>query len=177
MVGRWRVHFYRDIPDYLQTRITFLPMPFKFIKEMKQGFVLHSVAAHFSNGMLPVALLYLLLFLPTGDPFFERTVIHLLVIVLLAVPVSFYSGIRDWKVKYKGAKAPVFQKKIRLSILLSVLCVAAVSIRVAAPEVMLRGGVLAWIYVAVLFAMLPTVVLLGHHGGKLAAGQRSERFR
>ena len=71
----------------------------------------------------------------------------------------------------------MFQKKIRLSILLSVLCVAAVSIRVAVPDVMLHGGVLALIYAAVLFAMLPTVVLLGHHGGKLAAGQRSERFR
>lgn len=152
-------------------------MEFKFIKEMKQSFMLHPVAAHFSNGVVPVAVLYLLLFLPTGDPFFERTVIHLLVIVLLAVPVSFYSGIREWKTKYKGAKAPVFQKKIRLSILLFVLCVITVSIRIAAPGVMQAGGPLAWIYTAALFAMLPTVVLLGHHGGKLAAGQRSERFR
>ncbi|AOS83495.1 hypothetical protein BIU88_04670 [Chlorobaculum limnaeum] len=152
-------------------------MPLKFLKELKQGFMLHPVAAHFSNGVVPVAVLYLLLFMPTGDPFFERTVIHLLVIVLLAVPVSFYSGIRDWKTKYKGAKAPVFQKKIRLSILLSVLCVLAVSIRVAVPGVMLEGGPLAWVYAAALFAMLPTVVLLGHHGGKLAAGQRTERFR
>lgn len=152
-------------------------MPFKFIKEMKQSFMLHPVAAHFSNGVIPVAVLYLLLFLPTGNPFFERTVIHLLVIVLLAVPFSFYSGIRDWKRKYKGAKAPVFQKKIRLSILLSVVCVIAVSIRLAVPDVMQTGGVLSWVYVASLFIALPTVVLLGHHGGKLAAGQRSERFR
>lgn len=152
-------------------------MPLKLLKELKQGFMLHPVAAHFSNGVVPVAVLHLLLFMPTGDPFFERTVIHLLVIVLLAVPVSFYSGIRDWKTKYKGAKAPVFQKKIRLSILLSVLCVIAVSIRVAVPGVMLEGGPLAWVYAAALFAMLPTVVLLGHHGGKLAAGQRTERFR
>lgn len=152
-------------------------MEFKFIKELKQSFLLHPIAAHFSNGVVPVAVLYLLLFLPTGDPFFERTVIHLLVIVLLAVPVSFYSGIREWKTKYKGAKAPVFQKKIRLSILLLVLCVIAVSIRVAVPGVMQASGLLAWIYVASLFVMLPTVVLLGHHGGKLAAGQRTERFR
>jgi hypothetical protein len=152
-------------------------MPLKFIKELKQSFLLHPVAAHFSNGVVPVAVLYLLLFLPTGDPFFERTVIHLLVIVLLAVPVSFYSGIREWKTKYKGAKAPVFQKKIRLSILLFVLCVIAVAIRIAVPGVMQQGGPLSWIYNAALFAMLPTVVLLGHHGGKLAAGQRTERFR
>ena len=176
--GGGGVHFESDVSVKPQICVIAYPtMPLKFIKELKQSFLLHPVAAHFSNGVVPVAVLYLLLFLPTGDPFFERTVIHLLVIVLLAVPVSFYSGIQEWKKKYKGAKAPVFQAKIRLSIILMALSVTAVSIRVAAPDVMLRGGVLAWIYAAVLFAMLPTVVLLGHHGGKLAAGQRSERFR
>lgn len=153
-------------------------MPFaKFLKEMKQSFMLHPVAAHFSNGVIPVAVLYLLLFLPTGNLYFEHTVINLLVIVLLAVPFSFYSGIRDWKRKYKAAKTPVFQKKIRLSILLSVLCVITVSIRIAVPDVMLTKGLLSWIFAVSLFLMLPTVVLLGHYGGKLAAGQRSERFR
>jgi hypothetical protein len=152
-------------------------MPLKFIKEMKQSFMLHPVAAHFSNGVIPVAVLYLLLFLPTGNLYFEHTVINLLVIVLLAVPFSFYSGIRDWKLKYKGAKTPVFQNKIRLSILLSVLCVITVSIRIAVPDVMLTKGLLSWVFAVSLFLMLPTVVLLGHYGGKLAAGQRSERFR
>lgn len=149
----------------------------KFIKEMKQSFMLHPVAAHFSNGVIPVAVLYLLLFLPTGNLYFEHTVINLLVIVLLAVPVSFYSGIRDWKTKYKGAKTPVFQKKIRLSILLSVMCAITVAIRIAVPDVMMTKGVLFWVFVVCFSITLPTVVLLGHYGGKLAAGQRSERFR
>ncbi|MGC8774237.1 MAG: DUF2231 domain-containing protein [Chlorobaculum sp.] len=153
-------------------------MPFfKFIKEMKQSFMLHPVAAHFSNGVIPVAVLYLVLFLPTGNPFFEHTVVHLLLVSLLAVPFSFYSGIRDWKTKYKGAKAPVFQTKIRLSILLLVAGILAAAIRLAVPDVMHEGGPLSWLYVATLLVMLPMVVLLGHHGGKLAAGQRSERFR
>ncbi|MBN1928170.1 MAG: hypothetical protein JW764_01305 [Chlorobiaceae bacterium] len=149
----------------------------KFIKEMTQSFTLHPVAAHFSNGLIPVAVLYLLLTLYEESPFFEHTVIHLLVIALLAVPFSFYSGLREWKTKYKGAKVPVFQKKIRLSILLLVAGVLAATIRIAVPDVMQQGGLLAWIYEASLIIMLPTVVMLGHHGGKLSAGQRSERFR
>jgi len=149
----------------------------KFIKEMKQSFMLHPIAAHFSNGLIPVAVLYLLLTLFDGSPFFEHTVIHLLLISLLAIPFSFYSGIRDWKTKYKGAKAPVFQKKIRLSILLLVAGILSTAIRFAVPDVMQQGGPLAWAYVAMLLVMLPTVVLLGHHGGKLSAGQRTERFR
>jgi len=149
----------------------------KFLKEMKQSFALHPIAAHFSNGVIPVAVLYLLLTLIDGSPFFEHTVIHLELVALMAIPLSFYSGIRDWKTKYKGAKAPAFQKKIRLSIVLLVAGVLAAAIRLAVPEVMQTGGPLAWLYVASLLVMLPTVVLLGHHGGKLSAGQRSERYR
>lgn len=149
----------------------------KFFREMKKSFELHPVSAHFSNGLVPVAVLYLLLSIFFGDRFFEHTVIELLVVVLVAAPFSFYSGVREWKMKYKGAKAPVFAKKIRLSILLLTLCVVAVIIRISVPGVMEDGGPLAWVYVASLCAMLPTVVLLGFHGGKLAAGQRSERFR
>lgn len=149
----------------------------KFFREMKNSFELHPVAAHFSNGLVPVAVLYLLLSIALGDRFFEHTVIDLLVVVLAGVPVSFYSGVREWKTKYNGAKAPVFEKKIRLSMLLLVLCMIAVLIRIAAPSVMQDGGFLALVYVASLCAMLPTVVLLGFYGGKLAAGQRSERFR
>jgi phosphatidylserine synthase len=149
----------------------------KFIEEMKKTFILHAVAAHFSNGLIPVAVLYLLLALPSSDVFFEHTVVHLLVIVLMAIPISFLSGIREWKTKYKGAKAPVFTKKIRLSVVLFALCVTAVSIRISVPGVMNGSGILFWTYTASLFVMLPVVVLLGHYGGKLSSGQRQEKFR
>ncbi|NTW53125.1 MAG: hypothetical protein HGB22_11155 [Chlorobiaceae bacterium] len=149
----------------------------KLIEEMKKTVMPHAIAAHFSNGLIPVAVLYLLLAFPTRDPFFERTVEHLLVIVCLAIPVSFLSGIRDWKTKYKGAKAPVFTTKIRLSILLFALCLIAVSIRLSVSDVMSGSGILFWIYSVDLLSMLPVVVFLGHYGGKLSAGQRSEKFR
>ncbi len=149
----------------------------KFIDEMKKTFMLHAIAAHFSNGLIPVAVLYLLLALPTGDAFFEHTVIHLLVIVVMAIPFSFVSGIVDWKKKYKGAKAPVFEKKIRLGIALCVLALSATSVRLFVPGVMAEQGLLHWVYVSMLLAMLPVVVLLGHHGGKLTAGQKQEKFR
>ncbi|NTU52644.1 MAG: hypothetical protein HGA97_02875 [Chlorobiaceae bacterium] len=149
----------------------------KFIKELKKSFLLHPVAAHFSNGLVPVAFLSHLIFLLTGNSCFDYAVIYLLLIVLMAVPVSFFSGIREWKSKYKGVKAPVFKKKIRLSMLLMALGVTTVTIRVVAPDVMQRGDFLSWVYGAALIVMFPVVVLLGHHGGQLSAGQRSERFR
>jgi uncharacterized membrane protein len=142
------------------------------LKEMKETFFLHPVAAHFSNGLIPVAVLYLLLTLPTSDPFFEHTVEHLIIIVLFAIPISFYSGIRDWTMNYKRAKTPVFMNKIRLSIVLFGLVIAAVAVRLTVPDVMYRNDWLHWVYAGLLLTMMPVVTFLGHYGGKLAGAAK-----
>jgi len=144
---------------------------------MKKTLFPHAIAAHFSNGLIPVAVFFLLLFFPSGDIYFEHTVSHLLIIVLMAIPVSFVSGLYDWKTKYKSAKAPIFIKKIRLSILLFVLCTISVAIRLTVPGVMYEPGLLNRLYIALLIFMLPVVVLLGHYGGKLSAAQRAAGAR
>ncbi len=146
----------------------------RLLKEMKKTFLFHAIAAHFSNGLIPVAVLYLLLTLSIGSTYFEHTVEHLIVIVLMAIPVSFFSGIHDWKTKYRAAKAPIFIKKIRLSFVLFLLCASAVCIRLTIPDVMSRPGIEHWLYLALLFSMLPVVTLLGHYGGKLSAQSKQD---
>ncbi|PWW81138.1 MULTISPECIES: hypothetical protein [Prosthecochloris] len=147
------------------------------LKEMKESFFVHPVAAHFSNGLIPVAVLYLLLTLPSSDPFFEHTVEHLIIIVLFAIPVSFFSGIHDWTVNYKRAKTPVFMNKIRLSFVLFGLVAFAVAIRLTVPDVMYRNDWLHWVYIVLLLAMMPVVTLLGHYGGKLAGAAKMAAAR
>ena len=144
----------------------------RLFNEMKKTFLFHAIAAHFSNGLIPVGVLYLLLTISTGNSYFEHTVEHLIIIVMLAIPVSFFSGIHDWKKKYRAAKAPIFIKKIRLSLLLFLLCGSAVVIRLTTPDVMSHKGLEHWLYLALLFSMLPVVTLLGHYGGKLSAQSR-----
>ncbi|UZJ41502.1 hypothetical protein OO006_00345 [Prosthecochloris sp. SCSIO W1101] len=147
------------------------------LKEMKESFFVHPVAAHFSNGLIPVAVLYLLLTLPSSDPFFEHTVEHLIIIVLFAIPVSFFSGIHDWTVNYKRAKTPVFMNKIRLSFVLFGLVASTVAIRLTVPDVMYRNDWLHWVYIVLLLAMMPVVTLLGHYGGKLAGAAKMAAAR
>ncbi len=144
----------------------------RLFNEMKKTFLFHAIAAHFSNGLIPVGVLYLLLTISTGNIYFEHTVEHLIVIVMLAIPVSFFSGIHDWKKKYRAAKAPIFIKKIRLSVLLFLLCASAVVLRLTIPDVMSHQGIEHWLYLALLFSMLPVVTLLGHYGGKLSSQSR-----
>jgi len=139
-----------------------------FLKETYRSFILHAVASHFINGLVPVAVLYLALTLATGNAYFEHTVVHLVVVTFCMIPVSFLSGIRDWRIKFKSSKAPVFYRKIALSVTLLILCIVTVAIRLGRPDLAAGTGAVAWLYRGCLFIMLPVVVLLGHFGGKLA---------
>jgi hypothetical protein len=140
----------------------------KFIDDFYRTFVLHAVAAHFNNGLLPSALLFLGLAILRNDPFLERTVLHLICLAVSMVPVSFLSGVRDWRTKFHGARAPIFYRKMWLTALLSLLSGSAVLIRLSHPDVLFQGGALSWLYLGCLGGTLPVVVLLGHYGGKLA---------
>ena len=139
-----------------------------FAREILNTFIFHAVSSHFVNGLIPVAALFMLLTLITADPYFEHTVIHLMCIAAMTIPVSFLSGIRDWRVKFHGGRAPIFYHKIKLSIILALLCVAVISIRLVWPDPLAAAGGIAWLYGGCIFMTLPVVVLLGHLGGKLA---------
>ena len=141
---------------------------YRFFRDFCDTFVLHAVAAHFSNGLLPATVLFLLLALISGDPYFERTVLHLIVLALCVTPLSFFSGFRDWRTKFGGGRAPIFYRKMWLSGLLFLLEGSAAGIRLAYPEVLNHGGIFKWLYAGSLLGALPVVVLLGHYGGKLA---------
>lgn len=146
----------------------------KFFEEMRKTFIFHAVASHFVNGLVPVAVLFTLLTLIASDAYFEHTVIHLLSVTLITIPFSLASGIRDWRVRFHGGRAPIFYRKIKLSIILAMLCGAVVAMRLAWRDPFAAGGVVPWVYGGCIFMMLPVVLLLGHFGGKLAYAVRQK---
>ena len=139
-----------------------------FTRKMLKTFIFHAVASHFINGLVPVSILFVLLTLLTADPYYEHTVIHLMFIASLMIPFSFFSGIRDWRKKFHCNRAPIFYRKIKLTILLALLCAAVIAIRLVWSNPLAEGGGIAWLYGGCIFMTLPVVVLLGHLGGKLA---------
>jgi len=137
-------------------------------RENFSTFIFHAVASHFVNGLVPVAVLFMLLTLVTADSNFDHTVFHLICAASIAAPVSLLSGIRDWRVKFHGGRAPIFYHKIKLSIFLVILCAAVIAIRMVWHDPIASGGQVAWLYVGCISLTLPVAVILGHLGGKLA---------
>ena len=143
-----------------------------FLKEMQGAFVPHAVAAHFPNALLPTLVLFLLLFILTGQISFETTSFYLLIVVLLAVPPTLVTGVLDWKKEYAGELTPIFRKKIILALTLFVLGSLAVVWRLFSPDVLSSGGFSACVYSILLFVLLGCVTLLGHYGGMLVFAKR-----
>lgn len=141
--------------------------PLRLAQEMWETFILHAVAAHFPNGLLPSAALFFALFLIQGGDSLETTAFHLLFLCVVVTPAVFISGIRDWQYKYGGARGGIFHKKIALALIMLILGVAAVILRHSAGN---WDGLEGWgqiIYVLLVAGMLGCVTMLGHYGGQL----------
>lgn len=137
-------------------------------------FVLHAVSSHFVNGLVPVAVIFMLLTLVTANAYFEHTVFHLFCVASMAAPIALFSGIRDWRAMFHGGRAPIFYRKIKLSIVLTILCAAIMAIRLEWHDPIAAGGGIAWLYVGFILLTLPVVVLLGYLGGRLACMARQK---
>jgi len=138
------------------------------IDDMRKTFIFHAVASHFVNGLVPIAVLFLGLTLVTANVYFEHTVTHLFIVTALAFPLAFFSGIHDWRVKFHGGRAPIFYRKIKLGIVLAILCAAIIFLRMVWPDPLAVGGWIAGLYIGCIALTLPVVTILGHLGGKLA---------
>lgn len=152
-------------------RSQFIPLEevkVNLLRDMLDTFVLHPVAAHFPNGLIPTAVLFLLLALLTGNSCLDHAVFYLLGMVLAVIPVSMSSGIYDWRTRYHGERALIFYKKISLAGTLLLLVLSALVLRYAHPALLAENGSGKWVYVGLVLTMLPVVTLLGHYGAKLA---------
>jgi len=137
------------------------------LRDLYRTLVLHAVVAHFPNGLLPAALLFLFLSLVTATPCLEAAAFYMTALVVVCLPLSLVSGIRDWRRRYGGVKAPIFYKKIALGSSLLVFGAAAVWLRATDPALISEGGALRVLYLGLLGAMMACAVLLGHYGAKL----------
>jgi rubredoxin/uncharacterized membrane protein len=181
MTQKWKctvcgyLHEGADPPEFCPVcgadRAKFIPLEqekVNLLHDMVKTFVLHPVAAHFPNGLIPTAVLFLLLTLLSGNIFTEHVVIYLLGVVLAVIPVSIASGVYDWRTRFHGERAMIFYKKIGLAATLLLLVLSAVRLRYADPGLLAGGGARKWAYVGFVLTMLAVVTLLGHYGTKLA---------
>lgn len=136
--------------------------------KLPEGWYLHPIFVHFPQALFPVAFASFLLYLVTGNLFFENGTYLMTAIGLVATPVTMLTGYIDWKVRYKGYMTSVFKIKITTGFVLIGLSFSAVMLRALAPEVsLLPLSGLGWLRAGLLAACVGSCVVEGHYGGKL----------
>lgn len=140
---------------------------------------LHPISAHFPNGIMPAAVLFLLIALFSGSSVLEDAAWYNLVVILVSLPLVLFAGFIEWKRSYRGAKTWIFLTKITCGIVVFI----SVSTLVIWPlaeksedwgSVVLFGLELPahWLYFAIACIGLCAVAIAGHLGGKLVYGAR-----
>jgi len=144
-------------------------------QEMAAAFRLHPILAHFPGGLIPTAVLFLLLFPATGNSGLESAAYWLILVTTAVIPFSVGTGMHDWHKYFGEQRMPIYFKKAGLALCLLLLALTAISLRYGQPELLASGGWQRWLYVVCLLGMLACVALLGHFGSLLAT--QSARLR
>lgn len=138
----------------------------KVISLMLQNHI-HPIAVHTPNGIVPAAVLFLLLALVMNFMSFEKAAFYNMAFVLVAMPMVLFSGFIEWQKHYMGTRTPVFFIKIGCGAVVLVISFLLVLWRIFNPGVAAPESSVRWVYFLLHLVALGAVGLAGHLGGKL----------
>jgi uncharacterized membrane protein len=131
---------------------------------------LHSMSVHFTNALYPAAVFFLILFQFSAHDPFRHTYFYLMLLGTFAVPVSYLTGIIEWKQKYRGAGVRIFRVKYRLGPVLFGLGALCTFWYGVSPGIAIKGGAQHVLFLLLNLSIIPLNVYLGYLGGRLVFG-------
>ena len=89
-----------------------IPERFGWIGKLIVRLHLHPISVHTPNGVIPIALVFLVLAMVFGYDPLEKASFFNLIVVFLAMPAVLFTGYIVWQKKYSGALTSVFKLDI-----------------------------------------------------------------
>lgn len=130
----------------------------------------HPISVHFPIALMLSQALFAIIYLFTGKESFETTSYYVMSLGLFATPVTIITGFLSWWYNYAGTFTRIFTGKIIFSGVLFVLTTICFVWRTINPQVLIELQGLGWLYLILIMALAPTVVILGYLGGKITFG-------
>lgn len=148
--------------------------PFGIIGGIVTRHHLHPISVHIPNGVLPVAVVFLLLAFFFKQRAVEQAAYFNLIFVLISLPAVYATGFIAWKRKYRGAKTFIFKAKWACSAIIAVLMIVLIAWRILDPQVVLSGGSSSWTYIVLCAVVLALAGFAGSLGGRLVFGKQTD---
>jgi predicted heme/steroid binding protein/uncharacterized membrane protein len=128
---------------------------------------IHSMVVHFSVALGILIPIFSLIYLIISDIIYERVSFYLLILLLIMTPFSGLSGFFSWKVTYEGRRSRIFNRKIFLTIAVTILIVGCSVWRILVPNLLIDKGLAGYIYLILLICIAGITAILGHYGGRI----------
>ncbi|MEN8200465.1 MAG: DUF2231 domain-containing protein, partial [Thermodesulfobacteriota bacterium] len=134
---------------------------------------LHPISVHGPNGIIPMAVLFLVLAVLVQLPGFGSAAYLSMIFVLLSMPPVLLTGYLTWQKKYKGARTSLFKMKIAASSVATVTLFALIIWKTVQPDVLSNASLDRFIFLFWSLVMLAAIGIAGHLGGQLVfAGKK-----
>ncbi len=128
---------------------------------------IHPISVHVPNGIIPAAVIFIILALAFNCISLSQATLFNLVFVAFALPLVLFSGYNEWKRKYGGNLSGLFLIKILCAVLIAVTVPVLIIWLYVDPGVATWSSPHKWIFLIVNFIMLGAATVAGFIGGKL----------
>ncbi|VVB95016.1 Chemotaxis response regulator protein-glutamate methylesterase [uncultured archaeon] len=132
-----------------------------------EGLHPHPILVHFSIAYAIAVSLLSLLYFYIGRRSFETGSYYMLVFGFLAAPVAALSGLFTWRVSYEGEMTGIIVRKIIFTAMLLVIITTCFVWRTLNPDILIAATGLSYIYLMLIWSLVPVVTILGYYGGKI----------
>ena len=127
----------------------------------------HPITVHFPNGVLPVALVFMVLSVLFESRAMETAAYCNLVFVVITLPAVLYSGYVEWQIRYKGLRSRQFTIKIACAAAVFTASALAVVWWTINPDILRVPSSGRTLFFMVNFLSLGAAGVAGLIGGKL----------
>ena len=136
---------------------------------------LHPISVHTPNGIIPVAVIFLLLGVLFQSSGLETAAYLNMIVAFLSMPLVILTGYAAWQKKYAGAKTPLFIIKISASCLVTVILLGLIVWKSLQPDILTTASSGRWLFLLWALILFAAVGLAGHLGGKLVFGKKNKK--
>ncbi|MFC1489351.1 rubredoxin-like domain-containing protein [Thermodesulfobacteriota bacterium] len=127
----------------------------------------HPVSVHIPNGVLPVAVIFIVLSAVFNLSGLSQAAFYNLVFVVVSMPLVLFSGYLEWQMKYGGNFTTLFVIKMTSAGIVVVTAIVLVVWLYIDPQVAVSSSSGRMSFLIVNFIMLAAAGTAGFYGGKL----------
>lgn len=125
----------------------------------------HPISVHAPNGILPAAMVLLVLAWFFKSDLLAKAAMINLIFVITALPFVIYTGMLEWKRKYNSAMTLIFKIKMLAAAITSACCAISIIWYFLDPSIL--GSMKSMVFLLMNVIMLAAAGIAGHIGGKL----------